>query len=262
MKSLPARLRFPGLLAAVALLVGCSPVATTGDGSGGNELTGTLNVFAAASLKSTFTQLAAQYEQQHPDVRVSLSFDGSSSLATQIVAGAPADVFASADQATMDRVSDSGLLMETPTNFASNTLTLVVPRNNPANIETFADAVRPGVKLVVCAVQVPCGAAARADAANAGLPLLPVSEELSVGSVLGKVISAEADAGIVYVTDALTAGDQVTSIDLGVSSPARNTYPIAAVKGNKSPALAQGFLDLVTGSDGRKVLLEAGFSAP
>lgn len=250
--------RLAAILAAAVLLGGCSAAAPEGSGAP----TGTLTVFAAASLKDTFTELAGQYEREHPGVQVSLSFDGSSSLATQIMAGAPADVFAAADQPTMDRVAGSGLLRGEPAAFASNTMVLVVPPGNPANIASFADAARPGVDLVVCAPQLPCGAAAAGDAASAGLALQPVSEELSVGSVLGKVTAGEADAGIVYVTDALAAGAQVTAIPLDVPSPARNSYPIAAIEGRTSPALAQGFIDLVMGDAGRRVLLEAGFGAP
>lgn len=258
--------RLPAALTALAwlttaALTGCSSPASPG-GSAGQEPTGTLTVFAAASLKSTFTELAGEYERQHPGVQVSLSFDGSSSLATQIIAGAPADVFAAADQPTMDRVKDSGLLRGGPATFAANTMTLVVPPGNRANITSFADAVRPGVKLVVCAPQVPCGAAAAADAANAGLSLQPVSEELSVGSVLSKVTSQEADAGLVYVTDAKSAGAKVEEIALGVPNPARNSYPIAAVETRTPPELAQGFIELVMGAQGRAVLQEAGFDAP
>ncbi len=248
-------------------LAACSatPGASTGPantGSNLNELSGTLNVYAAASLKTTFTELAAKFEESNPGVKVSLSFDGSSTLVTQIKEGAPADVFASADQANMAKLSDVGLVAGTPKDFASNVLTLVVPPGNPANIASFADAAKPGVKLVICAPQVPCGAASASDAAAAGLALTPVSEDLNVTSVLGKVTSGEADAGLVYVTDAKTAGDKVKAIPLGLDKPTVNLYPIAAVNTSKVPELAQGFMDLVTGAEGRKVLTDAGFGKP
>ena len=226
------------------------------------ELSGTLNVYAAASLKKTFTEMATQFEAAHPKVKVSLSFDGSSTLVTQIKEGAPSDVFASADQANMSKLSDAGLVQGTPVEFANNFLTLVVPPGNPASITSFADAAKEGVKLVICAPQVPCGAASASDAKSAGLTLKPVSEELNVTSVLGKVTSGEADAGLVYVTDAKTAGDKVVSIPLGLKKPTINHYPIAAVNTSQSPQVAQAFIALVTGEQGQKTLRDAGFGAP
>lgn len=250
-------------------MAGCAPAADTAPGTGAAasaktpaELSGTLSVFAAASLKTTFTELAAQFEAAHPEVRVSLSFDGSSTLVTQIIQGAPADVFASADTANMTKLSDAGLTAGSPVDFASNVLTLVVPPGNPADISSFADAAKAGVKLVVCAPQVPCGAASQSDAASAGLILHPVSEELSVTSVLGKVTSGEADAGLVYATDARTAGDKVVDIPLDLPKPTVNNYPITAVESAKNPALAQAFISLATSAEGQKVLGDAGFGTP
>ncbi|MDJ0316544.1 molybdate ABC transporter substrate-binding protein [Arthrobacter antibioticus] len=249
----------------------CAPPADTASGTGSapsslevtpNELSGSLNVYAAASLKTTFTTLASEFESAHPHVKVSVSFDGSSTLVTQIIQGAPADVFASADTANMTKLSEAGLTGGSPTDFASNVLTLVVPPNNPANISSFSDVSKPGVKLVVCAPQVPCGSATVSDAASAGLSLTPVSEELSVTSVLGKVISGEADAGLVYVTDAKKAGDKVRSIPLELAKQTVNHYPIASVKDSKNAQLAQAFISLVTSDDGQKVLRDAGFGAP
>ncbi|MEO8221277.1 MAG: molybdate ABC transporter substrate-binding protein [Specibacter sp.] len=264
------RLRIGAVVGLLALgLAGCAPAADTAPGGASNpassapaELSGTLNVYAAASLKQTFTELATQYEQANPKVTVSLSFDGSSTLVTQIKEGAPADVFASADQANIKKLSDAGLVRGTPVNFASNVLTLVVPPGNPANIKTFADAAKAGVKLVICAPQVPCGAASQSDAKMAGITLSPVSEELNVTSVLGKVTSGEADAGLVYVTDAKSAGSKVLAIPLGLDKPTVNLYPITAVNTSKVPDIAQGFMSLVTGTEGQKVLQDAGFGAP
>lgn len=264
------RLRIGAVVGLLALgLSGCAPAADTAPGASSNpassapaELSGTLNVYAAASLKKTFTELATQYEQANPKVTVSLSFDGSSTLVTQIKEGAPADVFASADQANMKKLGDAGLVQGTPVDFASNVLTLVVPPGNPANIKTFADAAKAGVKLVICAPQVPCGAASQSDAKTAGITLSPVSEELNVTSVLGKVTSGEADAGLVYVTDAKSAGAKVLAIPLGLDKPTVNLYPIAAVNTSKVPDIAAGFMSLVTGAEGQKVLQDAGFGAP
>lgn len=230
--------------------------------SSGSQLSGTLTVFAAASLKQTFTDLATQFEAAHPLVKISLSFDGSSTLVTQITQGAPADVFASADTKNMAKLSDAELTAGVPVDFASNQLTLAVPASNPGNITAFSDAAKPGIKLVICAPQVPCGAAAKSDADAAGLNLTPVSEELSVTSVLAKVTSGEADAGLVYVTDAQSAGDKVKTIALELAQPTVNEYPIAAVKGSQNPELAAAFIALVTGTEGQKVLQDAGFGAP
>ncbi|WP_449373555.1 molybdate ABC transporter substrate-binding protein [Arthrobacter psychrolactophilus] len=239
-----------------------APPESSAAGSELPELSGTLTVFAAASLKSTFTELATAFEAAHPQAHVSLNFDGSSTLVTQITQGAPADVFASADTATMTKLSDAKLAAGTPVDFASNVLTLVVPPSNPANIASFADASKAGTKLVICAPKVPCGAAAQSDATAAGLSLKPVSEELSVTSVLGKVTSGEADAGLVYVTDARAAKDKVKTIPLGLASPTVNEYPIAAVSTSPHPDLANAFIALVTAPEGQKVLQDAGFGTP
>jgi molybdate transport system substrate-binding protein len=262
--------RLPAAAAAALLLAaslaacsgGAAGAGTTAAPGGTRALSGTLNVFAAASLKQTFTQLAATFEKDNPGTKVSLDFDGSSTLVSQITQGAPADVFASADQANMAKLEKAKMAEGTPAVFATNVLTIVVPPGNPANIATFADLAKPGVKVVVCAAQVPCGAAAKSDEASAGVVVKPVSEELNVTSVLGKVTSGEADAGLVYVTDATTAGDKVKAVPLKLASPAVNKYPIAAVSTSKNQALAAAFIALVTGPGGRKVLGSAGFGAP
>ena len=195
-------------LASAALLVGlagCAPASTPPAASAPAEatgrLSGTVTVFAAASLKASFTDLAAQFEAKNPGAKVMLSFAGSSDLAAQIAQGAPADVFASADTKNMAKLADARLLDGAAANFATNVLEIAVPPSNPASILSFADLAKPGVKVVLCASQVPCGAAADAVEQAAGVTLAPVSEESSVTDVLGKVTSGEADAGLVYVTD-------------------------------------------------------------
>lgn len=255
------------LAATLLLTVSLAACSSTDSGSpgtpaAGNQLTGTLNVFAAASLKSTFTELAKEFEAAHPSVKVSLNFDGSSTLVTQITQGAPADIFASADQANMKKLTTANLANGDPQVFATNVLTAVVPANNPAGIKTFADLAKPGVKVVVCAAQVPCGAAAKSDEAAAGLTIKPVSEELNVTSVLGKVTASEADAGLVYVTDAKSAGAKVLAVPLDLAKPTLNKYPIVAVKDAKNADAAAAFIALVAGVDGQKVLKDAGFGAP
>ncbi|WP_125609738.1 molybdate ABC transporter substrate-binding protein [Specibacter cremeus] len=238
---------------------GGSPASTAGASA---TLSGTLTVFAAASLTGTFTQLATDFEAAHPGAKVSLSFDGSSTLATQIIAGAPADVFASADTKNMTKVVNANLIAGKPVTFATNRLEIAVPPANPANITSFADLARPGVKVVVCAAQVPCGAAARADEASAGVTVKPVSEELNVTSVLGKVIAGEADAGLVYVTDVHGAGGKVKGVPVNIPRATVNSYPIAGVSSSKRSPLAAAFIAFVTGAQGQAVLKDAGFGAP
>lgn len=221
-----------------------------------------LRVFAAASLAQSFEQLAEEFEADHSGVEVELSLGGSSDLVAQIREGAPADVFAAADTVTMDTLVEAGLEGQQPREFATNTLEIVTPPENPAAVGTFADLARDDLNLVVCAPEVPCGAAARRAAEVAGVALSPVSEEQSVADVLAKVASGEADAGLVYVTDVRSAGDAVLGITFPESGEVVNTYPITTVAGTAEPELADAFVDLVLSDAGRSVLREAGFGSP
>ncbi|MFL6156272.1 MAG: molybdate ABC transporter substrate-binding protein [Marmoricola sp.] len=222
----------------------------------------TITVYAASSLTSTFTDLGKKFEESHPGVEVSFSFGGSSDLVAQIQQGAPADVFASADTKNMDKLTADGLQGESPENFASNTLEIVTPPDNPAKIDSLDDLTGKGVDVVICAPEVPCGSAAATVAKAAGLTLKPVSEEQSVKDVLAKVASGEADAGLVNVTDDKAAGSTVLGITFPESGTAVNVYPITTVKDSKHAALAKAFVDLVTGSVGQTVLADAGFAKP
>ncbi|MFE4081765.1 molybdate ABC transporter substrate-binding protein [Paenarthrobacter sp. YIM B13468] len=248
-------------VAAVVLAAGLAGCAsnTTGPAATGNQPGGTITIFAAASLKATFTQLAQDFEAKNPGTTVNLSFAGSSDLATQITQGAPADVFASADNKNMTKLADAKLLDGTAQNFATNVLEIAVPPSSPASISSFADLSKPGVKVVVCASQVPCGAATETIEKASGTTLAPVSEESSVSDVLGKVVSQEADAGLVYVTDIKGAGSKVKGIPFPESAKAVNTYPIATVGSSKNKELARAFIAMVAGSEGQKVLSDAGF---
>lgn len=222
----------------------------------------TLIVFAAASLKPTFTQLAEDFEDEHDNVDVKLSFGGSSDLAAQINEGAPADVFASADERTMALVTDAGGASGTPKIFVANTLQIATPPDNPAQIKTIEDLSDPDTKVVLCAPQVPCGAASTKLLDLVSVKVKPVSEELSVTDVLGKVSSGEADAGLVYVTDVVSAGDSVRGIVIPEASKVVNSNPIVALKEASDPELAQAFVDLIHSDDAREVFEEAGFGAP
>lgn len=261
------------LTAAALVLTGCgsstsssSPAVSTTAGassSAGTTTTdGSITVFAAASLKATFTKLGTEFEAAHPGVKVAFTFAGSSDLVTQITAGAPADVFASADTANMTKVSTAGDNAGDPVNFATNVLEIATPPGNPAGITSFADLAKAGTKVVVCAPQVPCGAATKKVEDATGTAIAAVSEEQSVTDVLGKVISGEADAGVVYVTDVKGAGAKVTGVTFAESSAAVNTYPIVALKGAAAPGTAAVFEAFVTSADGQKILADAGFGAP
>lgn len=240
------------LLAALLLLV-------TTAGCGSTEKTQTLDVYAAASLSKTFPKIAEQFEADHEDVKVRFNFGGSSDLVEQIKGGAPADVFASADTANMDKLGSDAV---DPQTFATNTLQIVVPADNPANITSFADLVKPGVKLVICAPEVPCGTASQTAAAAANLQLKPVSQEQSVTDVLGKVTAGEADAGLVYVTDVKGAGDAVKGISFPEAQQAVNIYPISTLAEAKEKTLAEEFVELVLSAKGQQVLTDAGFGKP
>ncbi|BAH51705.1 putative molybdate ABC transporter molybdate-binding protein [Rhodococcus opacus B4] len=251
----------------LALVTGCgsndddsasgSAESTSASAEGGD-----ITVFAAASLKGTFTELGEMFETANPGSHVEFSFAGSSDLAAQLDQGATADVFASADTNNMTKVVDAGLVEGSPANFATNTLTIVTAPGNPKGITSFADLNREGTLVVTCAPQVPCGSATQKVEAASGVDLTPVSEESSVTDVLNKVTAGQADAGLVYVTDAAGAGDKVTAVAFPEAAQAVNTYPIAALSASKNPEAAQGFIDLVTGPEGQAVLAKAGFAQP
>jgi molybdate transport system substrate-binding protein len=247
----------------VTATAACSddPDAADPGGDGGDGGT-TLTVFAAASLTSSFEQLGESFEKSHEGVQVDFNFTGSSDLVAQIQSGAPADVFASADEANMEKLTGDDLQADDPQDFASHTLEIVTPPDNPAGITSFADLAKDGVNVVVCAPEVPCGAATVKAEEATGVTLSPVSEEQSVTDVLAKVTSGEADAGLVYVTDVAAAGDAVHGVPFPESSDIVNTYPIVALEDSKNGDLAQDFVDLVLSDTGQGILEEAGFAQP
>lgn len=219
-------------------------------------------VFAAASLNKSFTEIGERFKTDNPGASGEFSFAGSSDLVTQLTQGASADVFASADTNNMDKAAQAGLLAGDPVNFASNTLTIAVAPGNPKNISSFRDLTKPGLNVVICAPQVPCGSATKKVEQNTGVQLAPVSEESSVTDVLNKVLTGQTDAGVVYITDVIGAGDKVTSVSFPESANAVNVYPIAVLKQSKNPELASKFVDLVTSEAGQKILNAAGFAKP
>jgi len=250
---------------ATALVLCASLVAACGDDSsddGGGSDDTTITVYAASSLTTTFTAIGKEFEAQHDGVKVEFSFGGSSDLVAQLQEGAPGDVFASADEANMEKLTGSDLQADDPQDFASNTLEIATPPGNPAGITSFADLAEDGVNVVVCAPEVPCGAATVKAEEATGVTLQPVSEEQSVTDVLAKVTSGEADAGLVYVTDVTGAGDAVDGVPFPESGDIVNTYPIVALKDSENAELAQDFVDLVLGDTGQSILEQAGFGKP
>ncbi len=266
-----------GVVVALVALAGCSSgtpeaasTSTTAATEAVDELTGTLTIFAAASLTAAFDELAAEFESAHPGVDVrAVTYDGSSTLATQLVEGARADVFASADEKNMATVVDAGLVDGAPTVFTTNSLQIAVPAGNPQDVTSLADLATlasSGGRVVLCAAQVPCGAASQKVLAAAGVTLTPASEEQNVTAVLTKVAAGEADAGLVYRTDVLVAGDDVEGVDVDEAAGAVNRYPVAVLgpdtRASADPAVAQAFVDLVLSDAGQKVLADLGFVAP
>ncbi|MFD4198549.1 molybdate ABC transporter substrate-binding protein [Amycolatopsis thermoflava] len=244
------------LVAAAALMItGCG----SSSGGSGSE---TLTVFAAASLTESFTALKTSFESAHPGTEVKFNFAGSSALVQQLSNGARADVFASADEANMDKAVQAGVVDGAPSVFATNRLTIAVAPGNPKGITGFADLARGGLTVIVCAPQVPCGSAAEKVERGTGVTLRPASEEQDVKQVLNKVQTGDADAGLVYVTDAASAAGKVGQVDFPESAQAVNSYPIAVVKDAPQAGLAKQWVEFVLGEQGRAELQKAGFGAP
>ena len=257
--SFPLRALRPASAGPVALSVLALLLAGCGGGRAAAGDERTLTVFAAASLTGPFGELEERFEDAHPGVDVRLSLNGSSDLATQIEEGAPADVFASADTATMDRLGD---LATGPRTFATNTLEIATRPGNPEGVTGFEDLADPGLQVVVCAAPVPCGTATEHLEEVTGVGLDPVSREQSVTDVLGKVTSGQADAGVVYRSDVASAGDAVQGVGIERAGEVVNAYPVSVLDGAADPALAQEFVDLVLSAQGQRVLSDAGFGAP
>jgi molybdate transport system substrate-binding protein len=245
-----------GLLAAACGAASSAAVRTT---AASQKVSGTVVVFAAASLKDAFDQIGKQFEQANPGVSVKFNYAGSSSLATQIKQAAPADVFASADTTNMDTVTNDNLASGSPKNFASNTLEIMVAAGNPKHIKSVADLANSDVKVVVCASDVPCGAYTQDVFKKAGVTVHPVSEETSVSSVVTKVTLGEADAGVVYTTDVKAAGDKAAGVAIPANQNVTAEYPIVTLKDAPNSGGATAFMNYVLGSDGQKVLKSFGF---
>lgn len=231
----------------------------------------TLTVLGAASLSKVFPVIGSQFSAENPGVTFRFSFAGTDALAAQIEQGAPADVFAGASTKYGDQLSGESLI-DSPTPFCTNRLVLIVPADNPAGVASLQDLTKPGAKLVIGADTVPIGAYTRTVLTNLNAEYGEtysddvlknvVSEEDSVTSIVAKVQLGEADAGFVYVTDALAAGSKVTSFDIPESGQAVATYPIAVVKASRDARLSQQFVDYVLSPPGQAELQKAGFGPP
>ncbi|GAA3450764.1 molybdate ABC transporter substrate-binding protein [Dactylosporangium matsuzakiense] len=234
-------------------------VASSGAGAG---VTGTINVFAAASLTEAFNKIGSAFEAANPGSKVTFNYAGSSALATQISQGAPADVFASAAPANMKTVTDAGGAAGEPATFGKNQLVIAVSPGNPKGIKGLADLARPGIKVALCAEQVPCGAAAKTVLSAAGVKLTPVTLEQDVKAALSKLTLGEVDAALVYRTDARSAARDVDDVEFPESAGAINTYPIVVLKNAPNAAGAKAFVAYVLSDKGRSVLTDIGFQAP
>jgi molybdate transport system substrate-binding protein len=264
------RLKLTAVLAAAAFAAAACSSSDTGASTQPNNTPapapaaggGQLIVLAAASLTESFGDLEKQFEAAHPGVDVKISFGGSSALAQQITQGAPADVFASADQKNMDKLTQAGMGDGQPQIFAINKLEIAVAPGNPKKIASFADLAKSGNTVVVCAAAVPCGSATKKVEDATGTQLKPVSEEQDVKSVLTKVTSGEADAGLVYVTDVNSAKGKVDGVNFPEADKALNNYPITVVKDAPQAALAKEFVDFVLSDQGKAALTKVGFQMP
>ena len=233
--------------------------ASAGASGGAGKATGKVTVLAAASLQKAFEEIEKTVEKDNPGLDVTFDFQGSQDLVASLAGGDSADVLATANNSTMKTAADQKLV-GSQTEFATNVLTLIVPKGNPKKI-TGLDSSLEGANLVICAPEVPCGEATKKLAEAQGITLKPVSEEQKVTDVRGKVESGEADAGIVYTTDAAAAKDKADKIDIPDGGVV-NHYPIAPTAKPENPAGAQVFIDAVTGKTGQEILAKHGFGKP
>ncbi|MGW4802692.1 molybdate ABC transporter substrate-binding protein [Kitasatospora sp. NPDC004272] len=253
--------------AVLALAAGLTACSGSGGGSTSNnpaparpEVKGTVTVFAAASLKESFTELGKRFEAAYPGTTVTFNFGGSSALAQNIVSGAPADVFAAASPATMKTVTDAKLTGGDPTVFVRNTLEIAVAKGNPKNITGLKDL--KGVKTALCAKEVPCGAAAVTALGAAGVELTPVTYEQDVKGALTKVELGEVDASLVYQTDVKADSAKIEGVNFPEAAQAVNDYPVATLAKAPNANGAAAFLGYIGSADARRVFTDAGFQAP
>jgi molybdate transport system substrate-binding protein len=248
-----------GTFASVSILTACTANADTPASAPAAQTE--ITVGAAASLTGVLPEIAQSFSAENPDITVRFTFAGSNAIVEQVRGGAPIDVVATASASLMDTAVSEGLAGD-PTVFARNSMIIAMPPGNPAGVQSLQDLARSNVKVAVCAAQAPCGSATAELLAKNGVSVSPVTQELDVRDVLGKVLSDEVDAGIVYVTDARSAGRQVASIAIPASSNVTTTYPIAVVKESRHLAAAQTFVEYVASPAGQETLRAWGFATP
>lgn len=219
-------------------------------------------MFAGSSLTDAFKKASDQLKAKNPGADFVFNFGSSSTLATQIINLAPADVFASADDVNMQKIVDAKLSDGTPSFFVGNRLQIAVAAGNPKQITSLADLAKPGLIVVLAAPTVPAGRYALEALTKAGVPVRPASQEVDVRAVLTKVTLGEADAGIVYVTDVKSAGARVAGVDIPEQHQVIAKYPIAVVRDSKNPRLAKAYVDYLLSDEGQRLLGEFGFSKP
>jgi molybdate transport system substrate-binding protein len=223
---------------------------------------GNITVFAAASLTDAFNEIGAAFAKAYPQAEATFSYDASSALVQQITQGAPADLFASADQANMDKLTKAALNGSAPQVFANNLLGIIVPAGNPKGVKGVQDLAHPDLKVVLCADGVPCGTYAKQILTTAGVTVNPVSLEQNVKGVVTKVTAGEADAGIVYVTDITAAGSKAAGVEIPKDINVVAVYPIAPTKTSQNTAVDQAFIGFLLGSHGQAILTKYGFLTP
>jgi molybdate transport system substrate-binding protein len=228
----------------------------------GQKPSGEVTVFAAASLTESFNAIAKQFEKRYPDASVRFNFDSSSNLAAQIQQGAPADVFASADGANLQKVVDSGDVTATPAVFARNRLEIAVEKGNPKKVKGLADLDRSGLVVVLCADAVPCGKYAAKALANAGVTVSPASKEENAKATVSKVSLGEADAGVVYVTDVKATKGEVSGVNIPDRQNVIAAYPIATLKGSENSTAAKAWVQFVRSKPAQSTLRRFGFLPP
>jgi molybdate transport system substrate-binding protein len=227
-----------------------------------DPIQGNMTVFAAASLTEAFGKVATDFHARHPGATVQPNFAGSQTLVSQLTQGAQADVFASADEPNMAKVTAAGLTASPPRIFATNRLEIIVEAGNPKHITGLADLAQPGLVVVLAAPTVPAGRYAGQALQSAGVKVTPASQEIDVKFVVTKVALGEADAGIVYVTDVRSGGAKVAGVPIPDTQNVVARYPIALLKGGSGGAAAQAFVDYLLGTEGQKTLAGFGFTGP
>jgi molybdate transport system substrate-binding protein len=256
-----------GVIAAVSVLSSaCGADRSDQPGAGGSgagqATSGNVTVFAASSLSGAFDQIGEAFMAENPGTNVTFNFGASSQLVAQIVEGAPADVFASADQSNMTKLTDAANNASVPLVFATNVAQIIVGAGNPRNITGLADLANDDLIVVLCAPEVPCGRYAADVFAKAGVTVTAKSLEENVKAVVTKVTLGEADAGVVYATDVKAAGAKAAGVEIPPASNVVATYPIAVTKGAPNAPGAQAFVDFVNSDEGQTILASYGFGAP